>query len=117
MSQRGIQERAFFRQVVHCAAAEATAHQSSGGTMTRFASSLMAGLVIMSLAGASPVLAQKHSQTRKGFWFNGGLGYGSLGCDGCGGREGAVSGNIVLGGTINSKFLLGVGMSGWSKSQ
>jgi hypothetical protein len=56
--------------------------------------------------------AQKHD----GFWISGGLGYGSLGCDNCGGsREGGVSGGLALGGTITQRFLLGVGTSGWTK--
>ena len=84
--------------------------------MKRFAWSLLVGFALVSSANVSPVLAQKHS-AHKGFWFNGGLGYGSLGCGGCGSREGAVSGTLSLGGTINSQFMLGVGLSGWSKSQ
>ena len=36
----------------------------------------------LGLAAAVPqaASAQGHPQTRQGFWFNGGLGYGSLGC-------------------------------------
>jgi len=64
----------------------------------------------------SPVYGQ-HPQTRKGFWFNGGLGYGSLGCDNCDGREGGLSGGLSLGGTVSPKFLLGVGTTGWYKSE
>lgn len=85
--------------------------------MKRFALSLVLGLVCVSFAGVTPTLAQKNPQTRKGFWFNGGLGYGSLGCDGCASRTGAVSWDISLGGTIGPKALLGVGSSGWTKSQ
>jgi Outer membrane protein beta-barrel domain len=54
---------------------------------------------------------------RDGFWISGGLGYGSLGCDGCGSREGGVSGGLALGATITPRFLLGVGTSGWTKSE
>ncbi len=54
---------------------------------------------------------------RRGFWFNGGLGYGSLGCDDCDGREGGLSGLIGLGGTVSQKVLLGVTSSGWTKSE
>jgi hypothetical protein len=53
---------------------------------------------------------------RDGFWFSGGLGYGSLGCDNCGSREGGISGGLSLGGTITPRFLLGAGVSGWTKS-
>lgn len=67
-----------------------------------------------SLAG---VAQAQNAQTRQGFWFSGGLGYGSLGCDGCGSREGGMSGGLSLGGTISPRFLLGVGTSGWTKSE
>jgi len=46
---------------------------------------------------------------RDGFWFSGGLGYGTLGCNDCSGRTGSISGNLSLGGTISQRFLLGVG--------
>jgi len=60
----------------------------------------------------------QNAQIRDGFWFSGGLGYGSLGCDNCGGsREGGISGGLSLGGTITPRFLLGVGTEGWAKSQ
>src|SRR2546422_7844495 len=52
--------------------------------------------------GASPALAQ-HSQTRQGFWFDVGLGYGSLGCQGCSGRTGGLSGGVSLGGKLASQ--------------
>lgn len=84
--------------------------------MKRFALSLALGLVCASFVSVAPVRAQ-NAQIRKGFWFNGGLGYGSLGCDGCSGRTGAASWDLSLGGTISPTFLLGVGTSGWTKSQ
>lgn len=59
----------------------------------------------------------QNANARDGFWFSGGLGYGSLGCQDCGSREGGVSGGLSLGGTISPRFLLGVGTSGWTKSQ
>ncbi|MGH9895263.1 MAG: Bor family protein, partial [bacterium] len=54
---------------------------------------------------------------RNGFWFNGGLGWGSLGCENCGGREGGLSGTIGLGGTVSQKVLLGLTSNGWTKSE
>jgi hypothetical protein len=67
--------------------------------------------------GAASAHAQ-NAQTRDGFWFSGGLGYGSLGCDNCAGsRTGGLSGGLSLGGTITPRFLLGVGTDGWSKSE
>ncbi len=73
-------------------------------------------LAVLFFAGASALSAQtKHS--RNGFWFNGGLGFGSLGCEDCEARETGPSGGLSLGGTISQKFLLGVGTSGWTKSE
>jgi len=66
--------------------------------------------------GAASAHAQ-NAQIRDGFWFSGGLGYGSLGCDNCGSRTGSVSGDLSLGGTITPRFLLGVGAAGWTKSE
>lgn len=57
------------------------------------------------------------AQDRHGFWFNGGPGYGSLGCDNCGSREGGLSGGLSLGGTLSPHVLLGVGTSGWYKEE
>lgn len=65
---------------------------------------------------AAPSAAQK-PQERKGFWFNAGLGYGSLGCEGCDGRESGLSGGLSLGATLSPHVLLGVGTTGWTKTQ
>jgi hypothetical protein len=54
---------------------------------------------------------------RRGFWFNGGLGWGSLGCDGCDGRTGGLSGIIGLGGTVSQKVYLGVTSTGWTRDE
>jgi hypothetical protein len=59
----------------------------------------------------------QHKNRRSGFWFNGGFGYGSLGCQGCDGREGSLSGGIALGGSVSQKVLLGVATTGWAKSE
>ncbi len=58
---------------------------------------------------------QKHRRT--GFWFNGGLGYGSLGCQNCAGRDGSVTGGLALGGTVSQKVLLGAATTAWWKSE
>jgi hypothetical protein len=63
-----------------------------------------------------PVPAQA-THTRQGAWFNVGLGYGSFGCENCPGRADALSGGLSVGGTINQKLLLGVGTSGFYKSE
>jgi hypothetical protein len=69
------------------------------------------------MASAVSVHAQ-NAQTRDGFWFSGGLGFGTLGCANCGGsRTNGLSGGISLGGTITPRFLLGVGSEAWTRSE
>jgi hypothetical protein len=66
---------------------------------------------------AQPDVPANNKHARQGFWFNAGLGFGSLGCDNCDGqRETGLSGGLSLGGTISDRFLIGVGTSGFSKS-
>jgi hypothetical protein len=76
-------------------------------------------VVALVLAALSPraASAQGHPQTRQGFWFNGGLGYGSLGCQDCGSREGGLSGGLAIGGSLSQKVLLGAGTNAWTKSE
>ena len=76
-------------------------------------------VVALVLAALSPraASAQGHPQTRQGFWFNGGMGYGSLGCQDCSGREGGLSGGLALGGSLSQKVLLGGGTNAWTKSE
>lgn len=74
------------------------------------------GTLVMGILLVGPVAAQ-NKHPRKGFWFNGGLGYGSLGCQDCDGRTGAVTGQIALGGTISQKVLLGASTNAWTKSE
>lgn len=73
-------------------------------------------LFSLALAMARPVAAQG-TPGRSGFWFNLGMGYGSLGCQDCGGREGSWSGGLALGGALSQKVLIGVGTNGWTKSE
>lgn len=54
-------------------------------------------------------------QVREGFWFNVGMGFGSLGCEDCIGREDGLSGGLSLGGAIGDRVLLGVGTTGFAK--
>ena len=76
----------------------------------------LVALVALLAISASGADAQ-HRQVRSGFWFNAGLGVGSLGCDGCADRVNAISGNLSLGGTISPRFLIGGGATGWVKSE
>ena len=79
-----------------------------------FRTVLSLAAITVSLAGNA--LGQ-HPQKRAGFWFSAGLGYGSLGCQDCGTREGGPSGNISLGGTLSQKVLLGASSNAWVKSE
>src|ERR1041385_3902273 len=84
------------------------------GTLPRTALAL--AVITACLAGSALAQQPRQPQLRHGFWFSGGLGYGSLGCKDCSGRTGALSGNIALGGTLSPKLLLGVSTNGWTKS-
>lgn len=77
---------------------------------------MAAGVALALVAFASNASAQ-HAQIRQGFWFNVGLGAGSLGCDDCTSRTNGLSGQLSLGGTISPRFLLGVGTNGWTKEE
>jgi len=78
----------------------------------------LAAAAVLALLALTPEAASAQAgHARQGFWFNGGLGYGSLGCQDCSGREGALSGGLALGGTLSQKLLLGVGTNGWTKSE
>ncbi len=61
--------------------------------------------------------AVQAQNARSGFWFNGGLGWGSLGCQDCTDRLSGASGNLAIGGTLNQKWLLGVGTNGWTREE
>src|SRR5437773_6807244 len=69
---------------------------------------LALAVITACLAGGPFAQHPQQPQLRHGFWFSGGLGYGSLGCKDCGSREGALSGNISLGGTLRQKVLPGL---------
>ncbi len=74
-------------------------------------------VVFALLLTAGSLSAQaKHPNTREGFWWGIGAGWGSAGasCDDCGDdRFSGFSGNFRLGGTISPSFLLGVETNGW----
>jgi len=77
----------------------------------------VASLTLLTLSLTALTAEAQNPQTREGFWFNLGLGYGSATCsDGCSSEDG-FSGNLAMGGTLNQKVLLGGGTNGWTKSQ
>ena len=70
----------------------------------------------MTEASPTPVEPDAISAARHGGWFNVGLGFGTLGCQDCVGREDGLSGGLSGGGTIGDKVRLGVGTTGWART-
>jgi hypothetical protein len=75
------------------------------------------GLLALLIGLVAMPNALQAQNTRGGFWFNGGLGWGSLGCQDCTERLSGVSANLALGGTLSQKVLLGVGTNGWTREE
>ena len=73
-------------------------------------------LAMLVAVAATPASAQQ-PHTRQGFWINAGLGFGSLGCDDCDQREGALSGQFGIGGTLSQKVIIGLMTNGWTKTE
>lgn len=82
-------------------------------------------VLLVCLFTATPAFAQVQPVTasgrqplaREGFWFSGGLGYGTIGCSDCDGvRLSGLSGGLSLGTTVNPKFLFGIGTTGFARS-
>jgi hypothetical protein len=66
-------------------------------------------------AGRTPDTFSARPAHAEGFWFNAGLGAGSLGCEDCFNRVNGLSGGLSLGGRLSPRVLLGVGTTGWSR--
>jgi hypothetical protein len=69
---------------------------------------------------AAQAMPEPNLPRRRGFWFNGGLGYGTAGCNEeflCSGREGGFSGTLSIGGTLGQNVLLGAMSNGWIKDE
>jgi hypothetical protein len=57
----------------------------------------------------------RRQQTREGFMFNAGLGFGSVGCEDCDGyRWGGLSGGMMAGWAVTPKVMVGFGTSGFT---
>ena len=72
------------------------------------------GILALALPGTADA---QTPQARDGFWFNAGLGYGSLGCESCDSREGGLSGGLALGTTLSSRLLVGIGTTAWTRAE
>lgn len=77
---------------------------------------LFAGVVVVP-GTATAQEASDNPHERSGFFFNGGLGYGTLGCEDCVDREGGLVGTLSFGGTLSQKLLLSGSTYGWTKEE
>jgi hypothetical protein len=74
-------------------------------------------LIGVAFAFGSEGATAQNPQVRQGFWFSGGLGGGSLGCEDCSERETGLTGYLAVGGTINQRLILGGSTHGWTKTE
>lgn len=102
-----------------------------GRLMIRLPMAFLACAVLMMSAAASGMLAAQsapaaastpaagsgYAQTREGFWFNVGVGYGSVGCNDCGSRTNGLAGQLALGGMTSQRWGFGVSSNGWTKQE
>jgi hypothetical protein len=74
---------------------------------------------LFAVLGALPNDAegQGNPQTREGFFIGFGIGGGSLGCDGCDGRQSGAAGYLKLGGALRPNILLAGEWSAWTKEE
>ncbi len=81
------------------------------------------GVLAAALAAFVPATALAQAQEREGFWFGFGLGAGSadVTCDDCdddeNDRETGAAGALRAGWTLNSRVLLGIEGSAWTKKE
>jgi hypothetical protein len=68
---------------------------------------------------APPAVSPRRQPVQRGgFWFSAGMGLGTITCDVyCSGYANGFSGGLAAGGTLNGHWLLGVGTTGWSRSE
>jgi hypothetical protein len=106
--------RLYRRNIPRRPAAAMTLQRAGMLKFSRCCLTLVFGFVLMLPAAAQ---AQGPAPMRQGFWFSGGFGWGTLGCQDCSSREGGFSGSLAIGGTLSSKLLLGAGTHGWTKEE
>ena len=76
-------------------------------------------VLLVLLAGGSLAAQARHPNTRAGFWWGLGLGWGSAGasCEDCAdGQLSGLAGNLRLGATVSPSVLVGVETNGWYRS-
>lgn len=91
--------------------------------MTTITRLLNISVLAAALAMFVPATALAQAQEREGFWFGFGLGAGSadVTCDDCDNdendRETGAAGSLRAGWTLNSRVLLGIEGSAWTKNE
>lgn len=84
--------------------------------MTRRIVAPLLTIVLLAVTGPAAASAQEPAK-REGFFFNFGLGAGSLGCSDCDDRVTGLSGALAIGGALNPHWTLGAFSNGWTKSE
>jgi len=74
-------------------------------------------VALLAIALSTTKAEAQRPQSREGFWFNIGLGVGSLGCNDCEARESGLSGGLALGGTVSKHWLIGLFSNAWTRSE
>ena len=78
--------------------------------------SLMPVVAAVAMLAMSPSASvAQDGGTRGGLWANIGLGYGSLGQEEFNGRQGGEAVQLVVGGTVSERLLVGVSFNAWSR--
>lgn len=76
--------------------------------------SLFAAFILIAVSGPSLAFAQAPERAHKGFWFAGGLGWGTADCELCGDeRVGGAVGVLAVGGTLSQRLMLGASANTW----
>lgn len=74
-------------------------------------------LLVLGLQLPAVAAAQASPETRAGFWWNGGLGYSTIGCDGCTRRQNSLAIAMAAGGTVSRKVLFGASIDAATRSE
>lgn len=78
--------------------------------------SLTAVVAAVAMLAMSPATSiAQDGGARDGFWANIGLGYGSLGQEEFNGRQGGEAVQLVVGGAVNDRLLVGASFNAWSR--
>ena len=64
-----------------------------------------------------PMISTTSAPKRSGAWFSIGTGYGAISCKHCSGSAGGYSGGLSLGATLSPRIRVGVGTTGWYRSE